>query len=173
MRIEYKTGDLLAGPERFIAHGCNARGVMGSGIAKQIRDEFPEVYERYRQWWLDETKGVEGRTLSLGLTQVINCGDKVVINCITQRDYGRVPGRLYADYGAIRRSLQYIEALAVDSKPPGGTQDRLGLIEEVGFPLIGAGLANGSWKTISGIIEEEAKSFRPIVYLYDGVMPTS
>lgn len=170
MRIEYKTGDLLAGPERFIAHGCNARGVMNSGIAKQIRDQFPDAYERYKRWWYDESEGDYERSLPLGQTQVVDCDEKVIINCITQATFGRDPNTVYADYDAIRSCLANIEALAADSKV--GTR-RFGEIEAVGFPLIGAGLANGSWRTISGIIEEEAKSFQPIVYLYDGVMPTS
>lgn len=35
MKIIYKQGDLLSCPERVILHGCNAQGVMGSGIAAQ------------------------------------------------------------------------------------------------------------------------------------------
>lgn len=32
--IQYKTGNLLDTPDSYIVHGCNAQGVMGSGVAK-------------------------------------------------------------------------------------------------------------------------------------------
>ena len=35
---------------------------------------------------------------------------------------------------------------------------------DVAMPKIGAGLANGDWKTISSIIEEESKYFQPVAY---------
>ncbi len=35
--ITYKQGDLMKASETYIAHGCNAQGVMGSGVAKAIR----------------------------------------------------------------------------------------------------------------------------------------
>ena len=34
MNIIYKQGDLLECSEQVIVHGCNAQGVMGSGVAK-------------------------------------------------------------------------------------------------------------------------------------------
>ena len=30
-----------------IVHGCNAQGVMGSGVAKQLRAKYPEIYVDY------------------------------------------------------------------------------------------------------------------------------
>ena len=48
--IKYKRGNLLANvkdPNVFIAHGCNCRGVMGSGFALQVKMMYPKVYERY------------------------------------------------------------------------------------------------------------------------------
>ena len=43
--ITYKNGDLLESNCNFICHQVNCQGVMGSGIAKQIRNLFPFVYE--------------------------------------------------------------------------------------------------------------------------------
>jgi len=43
-----KTGDLFSTDAPFIAHGVNCRGVMGSGIAVQFRQRYPEMYEQYR-----------------------------------------------------------------------------------------------------------------------------
>lgn len=42
-------GDLVKmanmGKFDLILHGCNCRNTMGSGIAKQIKDKFPDAYE--------------------------------------------------------------------------------------------------------------------------------
>lgn len=168
MQIEYRTGDLLAGPERVIVHGCNAQGVMRSGIAAQIRDVFPQAYTAYRQEY-DRA----GR-LDLGATIWANCGEKFVINAITQEYYGRDSGRRYVSYEALRKAIRAINAHAHFSKTVEAlARSTGGPLEVVGMPLIGAGLANGSWRVIAGIIEEEATNFQPVVYLYDGVMPTT
>ena len=56
--IKYEKGDLLTNvkdPNVFIAHGCNCRGVMGSGFALQVKMMYPKVYETYRKEY--ERKG--------------------------------------------------------------------------------------------------------------------
>ena len=47
MDIIYRQGNLLDAREIVILHGTNARGVMGSGVARQIRARWPNVYEIY------------------------------------------------------------------------------------------------------------------------------
>ena len=39
MKIIYKQGDLLEAEEVVIVHGCNAQGVVGSGVALAIRNK--------------------------------------------------------------------------------------------------------------------------------------
>jgi O-acetyl-ADP-ribose deacetylase (regulator of RNase III) len=50
MAIKYISGDLFE--NRFgaeaIGHGCNLQGSMGAGIAKIIKERYPEMYEEYR-----------------------------------------------------------------------------------------------------------------------------
>ena len=40
--IKYKIGDLLTAPQKCIAHQVNCQGVMGSGVARAIRNEYPK-----------------------------------------------------------------------------------------------------------------------------------
>lgn len=162
MKIEYITGDLMSAPEPFIAHGCNAQGVMGSGVAKLIRDKYPEAYTEYRAEY--DRKG-----LAVGETVWVNCGQHTVINAITQEFYGRDPDVVYVDYDGLATAMGMIDLVAVvlnASLEPGHTT-------RVAMPLIGAGLANGSWTKIAEIIENESKYFQPVVYLLDGFVPTS
>ena len=41
--MEIINGDVLSTTCIYIAHQCNAMGKMNSGVAKQIREKYPEV----------------------------------------------------------------------------------------------------------------------------------
>lgn len=169
MPIIYQTGDLLAAPERVIVHGCNARGVMGKGVAKLIRDRYPAAYEAYRATY-------EQHGLRLGQTIWVPCDPHTVVNAITQDDYRRVAGEdtSHADYAAIRAAFHAINATArMTQKVAGAAEAHGGVIERIALPLIGAGLAGGSWPSIAAIIEDECEDVQPVVYLLDGVVPTA
>jgi O-acetyl-ADP-ribose deacetylase (regulator of RNase III) len=143
MKIIYETGDLLKCTEAHILHSCNDRGVMGSGIAKALRDEYPEVFTEYRVIF-------EKNGLALGDVIVVPTPDqKIVYNLIGQRGFGR-DGKVYVDYDAIRTGLQKVNEMGFDP---------------VAMPKIGAGLGGGDWKIIEAIIEEEFTNRQPIVYV--------
>lgn len=46
-------GDILTiptdGRPTVVCHQVNCKGVMGAGLAKQIREKHPEVYEAYKK----------------------------------------------------------------------------------------------------------------------------
>lgn len=156
MEIEYVTGNILEGDEEFVVQGCNAQGVMGSGLAKAIRDKYPKVYHEYRKAYEDG-----GNYLELGDLIWVDVGERIIINAITQQNFGRDPNRLYVSYNAIQMVVQALnEELGDLDAPP-----------RVSFPLIGCGLANGSWKIVGEIIEEFSTDFQPVVYLLDGIVP--
>lgn len=142
MKIKYKLGDALGGPEKYLAHGCNNKGVMGSGIAKQIRENYTKAYDYYR--WTHQRSG-----LKLGEVYAIDCGGKVIFNCITQNGFGR-DGEKYVCYDAIKQCIIEISNSVEDEYP-------------VAMPRIGAGLGGGDWSTIEKIIEENS-TFQPVVY---------
>ena len=45
--ITYVKGNLLESDCNYICHQVNCQGRMGSGIAGQIREKWPIVYEMY------------------------------------------------------------------------------------------------------------------------------
>lgn len=135
-----KQGNLLDA-NGIIVHGCNSQGIMGSGVAKQIKDKWPAVYDRYRFKFLNES-------LPLGsLTYVRTDPDRLVVNAITQKDYGRTSKR-YVSYDAIETAFKRISELILQN-----TQ-YTPIPTIVNFPLIGCGLANGDWKIVSKIIDD-------------------
>jgi hypothetical protein len=143
---------------------------MGSGIALQVRTTYPLAYTRYVHAWQDLEDKTDG--LPLGDTIWVKCHDgRTIINAITQQNFGRDKSIVYVSYDAIRKVIRTINAQAIVSKSSDSARSLVGAIDAVAFPTIGAGLANGSWKIISEIIEEEAKDFQPVVYLFDGKMP--
>lgn len=146
--LVYKKGDLLNANEDVIAHGCNAQGVMGSGVAKAIRDKWPSVYDAYKETY--KTKG-----LHLGDIIMCQAGDKLVANCITQEHYGR-DGKVYVDYDAISKCMEHLLKHC----------DEQG-IESIAIPKIGAGLGGGDWLLIEGMIkeiQEQINTVKVVVY---------
>jgi O-acetyl-ADP-ribose deacetylase (regulator of RNase III) len=142
-KIEYRKGDLLTTDIKHIAHGCNAQGVMGSGVAKAIRDKYPQAYRDYNDVY-------NSRGLNLGDAVYSHQDDgKIIVNAITQQNYGRDPNIVYVSYWAIAESFRKIEMFN---------------IKEIALPMIGAGLANGDWNVISAIIENTLTKTKPVVY---------
>jgi len=148
MEIEYKIGDVTEAEERIIVHGANAQGKMGSGVAKVIRAKFPKAYEKYRDFYNEYG-------LTVGMNINVECGDKIIINAITQDKYG-YDGNKYCDYAAIRSCMKEANIAALKFNET-----------RIAMPKIGAGLGGGDFNIIARIIEEEATDFTPVVYEFE------
>jgi len=147
--IKYVTGDLLGATQKVIIHGCNAQGVMGSGVARQIRARWPNVYEVYH---------LKHKVFGLDLGDIIpvaTLDGKIIVNCITQDGFGR-SGNRYVNYDAIARCMEQLN-------------DRISNweVSEIAMPRIGAGLGGGDWNIIEQIILIHARNFIPVVYDFD------
>lgn len=157
MQIEYIKGDLFSTKIKTIVHGCNAQGVMGSGVAKIIKERYPKAFDRYRKQY------EQYNHLKLGHVIPVPCGDrindpdnyKVIVNAITQDFYGR-DGSRYVSYDAVAECMstinKFFEVYGID---------------EVAMPQIGAGLGGGDWNVIASIIESELKNVKPYVYILE------
>lgn len=146
MKIEYIKDDLLQTEVRHLIHGCNSRGAMGSGVAKAIRDKYPQAYRDYRDTY-------DNYGLELGNIVVsVQDDEKVIHNAITQLDYGRDKNRVYVSYWAIAEVFRKINQWG---------------IREIALPKIGSGLANGDWNVIEAIIENTLVGTKPFVYVLE------
>lgn len=117
-----------------IVQGCNTRGVMGAGIARQIAQRYPQalVADRGSMCFPDR----------LGKITTARAEDYTgrqftIVNAYTQDDF-RGNGRL-ADYDAIDSAFALIKKHFTGQR--------------IAFPKIGAGLARGDWNIISSIID--------------------
>lgn len=140
--------DAFLDEDVIIVHGCNAQGVMGSGVARFVRDNFPKAYYDYVRVF-EEQQG-----LSLGqviMSEVLP--RRIIANAITQRYYGG-DGKRYVDYDAVRESFRKVYTFAKDNN-----------YGNVAFPKIGAGLGGGDWGVIEKIIKEELKELNYVLYV--------
>lgn len=159
--MKQQTGNLLEVSRGIIVHGCNAQGVMGSGVAAAIRSKWPGVFTTYRGAY-ERRKTETGQTLELGrvIWHTISRDPKLTIaNAITQEFYGRDPNVVYVSYEAVAKAFDRIGEVAREHDLP------------VHYPLIGAGLANGDWNIISGIIAEKLHGVDHTLWTLPGPKP--
>lgn len=98
--IKIIQGDLLDATENIIGHQVNCRAKMASGVAKEIRAKYPEVYGMYMTH--SSSKSAD---MLLGDLQIVVVGEhKYVANLFGQRDYG-YDGRQYTSYDALELAL--------------------------------------------------------------------
>ena len=146
MKINYVKGNLLGAESGVIAHGCNAQGVMGSGVAKAVREKYPKAYEKYKL----RCDLVEHKQLLLGRVIWYEVKDNFYIaNAITQLNFGG-DGKQYVDYEAVQVAFANINS-AMDNE------------QILHIPMIGAGLGGGDWEVISSIIETTVTNPKEIV----------
>lgn len=138
-----KDGDILTSGADIICHQVNCMGVMGAGLAKQIRDKYPHTYAQYKIKCNEIKAGVGG----LGDVMLCDEGDCIIANLFAQYRYGR--DRRYTDYDALRKCLH--ETV--------GAAERWSVVEDkrcrIALPYgLGCGLAGGDWGIVRNIIEE-------------------
>ena len=133
--VTFHNGNILDSGADIICHQVNCQGKMNSGVAKAIREKWPEVYTRYRTKYECEVD-------LLGQIQpVIINANKAVINMFAQYNYG-YDGRRYTSYDAFWNCLWNIKF----SVPKGSS---------IGFPFkVGCGLGGANWNVIKMMICE-------------------
>lgn len=104
--IKHIKGDIFEQNADVICHQVNCQGVMGSGVAKQVRAKYPWVYATYKRACENSKRyGVR----SLGRCQEVFIDEeKVIVNIFAQENYG-YDGKLYTDYKVLNNCLGIIK----------------------------------------------------------------
>lgn len=129
-----------------VLHGCNCLHTMGAGIAKYFNHKYPQVLVA------DKTTRYGDRS-KLGTYSTAIIREQVpfhILNCYTQFDYRGPHGRCLCDYRAIQRCLNKVAQEYQDW--------------EIRLPMIGCGLARGSWDVVSDIFTKELNNCDYTVY---------
>lgn len=122
----------------LIVQGCNTLGMMGSGLALDVRKTYPKAFTVYKEYF-------DKNGLSLGLVIPVKVAeDVIIVNGMTQATVKSDPNdkRVHVNYEALRTVFEKVVMLAKKHQMP------------IHFPKIGAGLANGDWDIIWGIIAD-------------------
>jgi O-acetyl-ADP-ribose deacetylase (regulator of RNase III) len=129
-------GNLLECTENIIVHQVNCQGVMGSGIAEQIKKKYPEVFKAY--YYTCKTEELKDY---FGTALICEANDgKYIANVFGQNTYGK---GLHTDYEALKNGLKEVHDFAKEK----------GL--SVALPYkIGCGRGGGDWNTVYDIITE-------------------
>lgn len=79
----------------ILAHQVNCCGAMGAGIAKEIKEKFPEIYSGYKEVCekVDEPRNLLGECLILK----INNKDQYVANLFAQLEWKGLPRKYPTD----------------------------------------------------------------------------
>lgn len=129
-------GDILQAQQDIIGHQVNCKGVMGAGLAKQIKMNYPNVFEEYKQLCKEQ-----GMNL-LGTVQYVKTSKgKIFANIFGQANFGR--GKRQTDYEALEEAFYSLRNKANETN------------RSIALPYgIGCGLAGGDWDIVYRIIEK-------------------
>lgn len=151
MEVVYhvQNGNLLDITEGLICHQVNCLGIMGAGLAKQIRERYPDVYQQYYNLCR------EGGYTLLGSIQVIKINDLLyAVNVFGQEKIGTDSRK--TNYEAIDRAFsqlkQYVERHNLDS-------NKVYIPEKMGCTLGG-----GNWNVYLSIIAQYFPSVNIVKY---------
>ena len=143
--------NLLEVKSGIICHQVNCVGAMGAGLALQIKNKWPKVFESYKR---DCDLFVEDPTRLVGHVQDVLIRDNLVVaNCFGQVYPGR--NRVMTDYFAWDAILDKVNDLS----------NYFSL--DIHFPyMIGCGLAGGDWNVMSEKIERHFKDSKTKAFIH-------
>lgn len=155
--METKHGDILTVKSGLILQQVNAQGVMGSGIAKSIRDMYPKVFDDYSAQ-IKTNPTVEESRAHLGKVIFSDVSDELsIVNIVGQQFYRVVydsPKKRYTSYDALDFALGTLEILI------------RGHNADIHFPLIGCDRGGAEWSVVSALIQHHLKDHKLTLWLY-------
>lgn len=147
-------GDVLQTPFQIIAHQVNCKGVMGAGLAKQIRKNYPNLYNAYKFY-------CNGANLGDCFGWYTHDGH-YIMNIFAQDDYGR--DKVYTNYEAMRTA--FFNGIDTFRQAADIYEKDVQLTIAIPY-MIGCGLAGGDWDKVQKILSEIEKSRNVVFVAYD------
>lgn len=142
MPLIERTGDIFTSEAEVIGHGVNVDGVMGAGIAKQVKERFPRAYKTYRRACLEQAL-VPGDYVAVASED----GSVTIANLATQDQPGA-----NARLEWLKSSLtQLLDDMAATS-----------YLRTLALPRIGAGIGGLQWDEVREAIEELSEQYPEI-----------
>ena len=136
--IKHIKCDIFESGADVICHQVNCQGVMGGGLAKQVREKYPRIFEFYK----NRCDDARNKKSLLGVVQFASIGDgRHIANLFAQETFG-YDDKCYTDYKALKTCLTTV-------------RDAPAKKDVIAIPyMIGCGLARGDWNVVYNIIQE-------------------
>jgi O-acetyl-ADP-ribose deacetylase (regulator of RNase III) len=148
--MRYRQGDLIQalknGEVGVIAHQANCMNTMGSGVAKAIRENFPEAYAA-------DCETERGDADKLGNYTFAENEHGLIFNLYGQYNYGR-DGAHYTQLASLEEALENMAIYLTD----------IGYKGKVGIPKLGCGLGGADWNQVARVVSRALDNFEVIVY---------
>lgn len=151
--IKIIDGNLLDSNADIICHQVNCQGKMNSGIAKQIRERYPNVFVHYKKLCNFHCN----KTELLGQCQAVEIDNgKYIANLFGQLAYG-YDGKQYTDLNALENSMYKLRNMYM-----------LGTNKVIAFPYgLGSVRGGANWDDVYAIIEDVFKDCNVEIWRLD------
>lgn len=136
------SGNIFEFKGDMIVNTVNCVGAMGAGIARQYRDRYPAMYDRYQ--WL-----CRNGLFDVGMLWIYNAYDYRVLNFPTKLDWKNDSKIEYIEAGLIKLVVKYKEYG----------------ITSICFPPLGCGKGNLKWSDVKPLIIKHLQNTDMDVYL--------
>lgn len=154
MAIKIINGNLFDSKAKIICHQVNCQGVMGSGVAAEVKHRYPHVYEEYKKICTSDMLGwtqlipihKEYVGVPAGMVLAIPDDEQYICNMFSQNKYG-YDGKQYTSLSAIRSCFECVKNY---------TLTKYGLYgATIAMPYkIGCVRGGADWDKVYQIIEE-------------------
>ncbi len=154
--LKYIQGDITEIESGIICQQVNCQSVMGSGLAKAIRDKWPKVFDEYKTFL--NTHTYSARFNCLGRVCYYSPSKDIIIaNVYGQFNYGREDKR-YTNYAALFKGLCDIVDMYSCSD------------NKIYVPKnIGCGLAHGNWEFVEEYLKDLSEMYHKDIYIVEKV----
>ena len=124
--VEFKYDENIFNTEcEVIVNHVNCVGIMGKGIALQVKTKYPEVFKRYKNI-------CDKNMLKHGLLQIVKTNDKTILNFPTKMHWKNNSKIEWVEEGLIKFVESYKERG----------------IKSIAFPPLGCGNGNLNWEEV-------------------------
>lgn len=137
--LRYSRKDIFGVPIQTIVNTVNCVGVMGKGVALEVRKRFPDIYKQYAE-------ACKKGEVQIGRLRLFKDHDPWVLNFPTKRHWRESSKLEYIERG--------LRTFAKGYRKSG--------IQSVAFPKLGCGSGGLEWKQVKLVMEKYLKELPDI-----------
>lgn len=141
--LTYLYASIFDSPAQTLVNTVNTVGIMGKGIAKTFREQYPEMFKEYRRL-------CDRGELAIGKLHLWKGDGRWVLNFPTKTTW-RLPSEI--DY--VERGLKTFVA----------NYERMGIIS-ASFPPLGCGNGNLNWTEVRPLMERHLSKINIPIYVH-------